>query len=99
MILTIGAVKGGVGKSLIATNLAVLRSSLGNKVLLVDADEQATTISWADQRTALGVATPWTTVQLKSAAVRTEAHKLMFLRKELIGKNSIDIKFPHCYGR
>jgi len=45
MILAIGAVKGGVGKSLIATNLAVLRSSLGKKVLLVDADEQATTIS------------------------------------------------------
>src|SRR5262245_17856586 len=77
MILTIGAVKGGVGKSLIATNLAVLRSSLGKKVLLVDADEQATTISWADQRTALGVATPWTTIQLKSNAVRTEVRKMI----------------------
>jgi chromosome partitioning protein len=77
MILTIGAVKGGVGKSLIATNMAVLRSSLGKKVLLVDADEQATTISWADQRTALGVPTPWTTVQLKSAAVRTEVRKMI----------------------
>lgn len=77
MIITIGAVKGGVGKSLIATNLTVLRASMGKKVLLVDADEQATSISWTDQRTAMGVETPWTTIQLKANAVRTEIKKLM----------------------
>lgn len=77
MIITIGAVKGGVGKSLIATNLTVLRARLGKKVLLVDADEQATSISWADQREASGFDTPWTTIQLKSNAVRTEIRKML----------------------
>jgi chromosome partitioning protein len=77
MIITVGAVKGGVGKSLIATNLTVLRALMGKRVLLVDADEQATSISWADQRTAMGVETTWTTIQLKSNAVRTEIKKMM----------------------
>lgn len=77
MIITIGAVKGGVGKSLIATNLTVMRSKLGKTVLLVDADEQATSISWVDQRTALGVETLWTTIQLKANSVRTEIKKLV----------------------
>lgn len=90
MIITIGAVKGGVGKSLIATNLTVLRSSLGKRVLLVDADEQATSISWVDQRTALGVETKWTTIQLKASAVRTEIKKLL--------KNYDDIIID-CGGR
>jgi chromosome partitioning protein len=77
MIITIGAVKGGVGKSLIATNLTVMRSRMGKRVLLVDADEQATSISWVDQRTAMGVETTWTTIQLKANAVRTEIKKLV----------------------
>lgn len=90
MIITIGAVKGGVGKSLIATNLTVLRASLGKRVLLVDADEQATTISWNDQRTALGIETPWTTIQLKANAVRTEIKKLF---------NNYDDIIIDCGGR
>ena len=40
MILTIGGIKGGNGKSTIATNLAVMRSSAGNDLILIDADEQ-----------------------------------------------------------
>ena len=90
MIITIGAVKGGVGKSLIATNLTVLRALKGKRVLLVDADEQATSISWTDQRTAMGVQTPWTTIQLKANAVRTEIKKMM--------KNYDDIIID-CGGR
>lgn len=76
MIITIGGIKGGVGKSLVATNLAVMRAQGGNKVLLVDGDEQGTAGDWADHRTGLGVATPWTTVRLKANAVRTEVLKL-----------------------
>jgi chromosome partitioning protein len=90
MILCVGAVKGGVGKSLVATNLAVLRSKYGKKVLLVDADEQGTTSDWVDQRTEMGVDTPWTTVRLKSNAVRTEILKL--------SKNYDDIIID-CGGR
>ena len=90
MIITIGGIKGGCGKSLIATNLTVMRAKYGRKVLLVDADEQGTSGDWTDHRTGLGVETPWTTVRLKANAVRTEVRKLM--------KNYDDIIID-CGGR
>lgn len=53
MIVVVGGIKGGSGKTTIATNLTVLRSSKGKKVLLVDADEQKSATDWADQRVIL----------------------------------------------
>lgn len=49
MIIVVGGIKGGSGKTTIATNLAVLRS-FGKKVLLVDADEQKSAWDWSQQR-------------------------------------------------
>ncbi len=76
MIITIGGIKGGCGKSLISTNITVLRSLSGKKVLLVDGDEQGTAGDWSDHRTSLGINTPWTTIRLKANAVRTEVLKM-----------------------
>lgn len=76
MIITIGGIKGGCGKSLISTNLTVLRSLQGKKVLLVDGDEQGTAGDWTDHRAELGIDVPWTTIRLKGNAVRTEVLKL-----------------------
>lgn len=76
MIITIGGIKGGCGKSLISTNLTVMRSLNGRKVLLVDADEQGTSGDWTEHRASLGVATSWTTIRLKANAVRTEIKKM-----------------------
>jgi len=76
MIITIGGIKGGCGKSLISTNLTVMQSLIGRKVLLIDGDEQGTSGDWSDHRTGLGIETPWTTIRLKSSAVRTEVLKL-----------------------
>src|SRR5579862_55376 len=90
MIVTIGGIKGGVGKSLISTNLTVLRSVNGKKILLVDADEQGTSGDWTDHRISLGVQTPWTTIRLKSNAVRSEVLKL--------SKNYDDVMID-CGGR
>jgi chromosome partitioning protein len=50
MILTIGGIKGGSGKTTIATNLCQMRSANGKKVLLVDADEQQSSYEWSLQR-------------------------------------------------
>lgn len=76
MIITVGSIKGGVGKSMIAVNLAVIRAKQEKKVLLVDSDEQGTTGDWADHRISLGINTTWTTIRLKGSAVRTEVKKL-----------------------
>ena len=42
MIVVVGGIKGGSGKTTVAINLAVLRASGGHDVLLVDADDQET---------------------------------------------------------
>ena len=76
MIITVGGIKGGCGKSLIATNLTVLRAQYKRKVLLVDADEQGTSGDWTEHRTSMGVETLWTTIRLKASAVRTEIKKM-----------------------
>lgn len=49
MIIVIGGIKGGSGKTTIATNLAV-RRAMDKKVLLVDADEQKSAWDWFQQR-------------------------------------------------
>lgn len=49
MIVVVGGIKGGSGKTTIATNLAVLRS-MTHKVLLVDADDQKSAWDWFQQR-------------------------------------------------
>lgn len=52
MIIVTGGIKGGSGKTTIATNIAVMRSA-SKKVLLVDADEQKSAWDWSQQRDCL----------------------------------------------
>ena len=42
MILTVGGIKGGSGKTTVATNLACIAATQNADVLLVDADDQET---------------------------------------------------------
>lgn len=54
MIVSTLNTKGGVGKSTIALNLAIMRAMSGRDVLLIDGDRQATTMQAIAQRTTLG---------------------------------------------
>ena len=60
MILTVGNVKGGVGKTTLAVNIASARALAGRDVLLVDGDEQGTAAAFTDLRAGAlgGPATP-----------------------------------------
>lgn len=77
MITVVGGIKGGGGKTTLATNLCVMRTQAGKKVLLVDADEQKTASDWSSQREALGIETKWTTIQLAGKAIHTEIRKMI----------------------
>jgi chromosome partitioning protein len=73
MIIVVGGIKGGSGKTTIATNLAVMRSK-EHKVLLVDADEQRSSSDWAAQRT--DESSGLSTVQITGKTVGSELKKL-----------------------
>lgn len=91
MIICVGGIKGGCGKSITAVNLTVIRSILKHKnILLVDADDQKTASDWVDQRIMLGVNTPWTTIKLYDKAVKSEILKL---------KKNYDDIIIDCGGR
>ena len=76
MKILVGGIKGGSGKTTIATNLTVIRSSVGKKILLTDADEQKSASSWSQQREIEGIETPWTTIQLSGSAIRNQIQKM-----------------------
>lgn len=76
MILVVGGIKGGTGKTTIATNLTVMRSASGKKVLLVDADEQKSTSIWANQRDVLDIQTNWCTITLGGKALRSQIERM-----------------------
>lgn len=76
MIVVVGGIKGGSGKTTLATNLAVLRSAEGLKVLLVDADEQKSASDWADQRESLGIESNFTTIQLSGKSIYAQLAKM-----------------------
>lgn len=77
MILVVGGVKGGVGKSTIAANLVAIRAAAGRSVLLADADTQGTSQMWAAARAESKLAAAaLTTVALSGRAIRDELLRL-----------------------
>lgn len=76
MILVCGGIKGGVGKTTLATSMVVLRAATGRDVLLVDADDQATATDFTAVRNESLESAGYTSIQLHGAAVRNEVLKL-----------------------
>lgn len=76
MVIVVGGIKGGSGKTTLSTNLCVLKALSGQKILLVDTDQQKSSSEWAEHRESLNIETPWTTIQLEGEAVRTQIPKL-----------------------
>ena len=76
MILVVGNTKGGVGKTTIAVNLAVLRAAGHREVLLVDGDEQGSGSLFTQLRSETLGAPGYTAVGLRGAAVRTQVRQM-----------------------
>lgn len=85
MIIVIGGIKGGSGKTTVATNLAVMRSGIGKDVLLVDADDQETSTDFTILRNeVLENGAGYTNIKLTGAAVRTETMRLAEKYEDII---------------
>jgi chromosome partitioning protein len=77
MIIVVGGIKGGSGKSTVATNLAVLCATEGQDVLLIDSDDQETASDFTILRNESQQDKPaYTCIKLTGAAVRTETLRL-----------------------
>ena len=85
MIVVVGGIKGGSGKTTIATNLAVMRALDGSDVLLIDADDQETASDFTifrNERAEVGATYP--SIKLTGQAVRTETLRLVDKYAEII---------------
>jgi chromosome partitioning protein len=78
MIIVIGGIKGGAGKSTVAANLGARRAAEGLEVLLVDGDDQETSALWAATRSEQFPegSKHLTCIQLRGRAARDEVLKL-----------------------
>jgi len=76
MVLAIGNIKGGVGKTTLAVNLAIVRAHKGRDVLLVDGDEQRTALTFTELRNDRQGQPGYTAVSLQGAALRTQVRQM-----------------------
>jgi chromosome partitioning protein len=76
MILAVGNIKGGVGKTTLAVNLTIALAQQGRDILLVDGDEQRTATTFTELRTEQLGQAGYTAVSLHGAAIRTQVRQL-----------------------
>lgn len=84
MIVVIGGIKGGSGKTTVATNLAVMRSKVKD-LLLIDADDQETATDFTTLRNdEVSTGAGYTSIRLSGSAVRTETKRLKDKYEEIL---------------
>lgn len=95
MILTVGNTKGGSGKSTLASNLAILHALQGQRVLLVDGDEQTSSLDFCELRAQNGKH-DLTAIALHGNSVRTQVRQLALNYDQIIidvgGRNTASMR-------
>src|SRR4051794_4914195 len=77
VIIVVGGIKGGSGKTTVATNLSILRAQADGDVLLVDADDQETATDFTQLRNEkLEGRAGYTSIKLTGPAVRSQVQRL-----------------------
>jgi chromosome partitioning protein len=84
-IIVVGNTKGGVGKTIIATNIAAILAGQQRDVLLIDGDEQGSAAMFATIRAELPQNVPrFATVRLQGKAIRQELPRLVAKYDEIV---------------
>ncbi|MGH8549656.1 MAG: AAA family ATPase [Methylococcales bacterium] len=85
MIIIARGIKGGSGKTTVATNLTVIRAGQDKDVLLIDADDQETATDFTNLRNERRKGgAGYTSIKLTGAAVRTETLRLKSKYQDII---------------
>lgn len=96
MIILVGGEKGGTGKTTIATNLAQMRASQGNDVLLIDTDKQQSASNWAALREEEGANPRIATIQKFGKNITKDIVDLSTRYKDIIidagGRDSHELR-------
>ena len=90
MIITIANRKGGVGKTTLATNLAVALSKKGS-IVLVDDDDQQSALKWSKRRTQNPVYTEYHTGDLKKILLDLQK-KYDYVLLDVAGRDSEEFR-------
>ena len=97
MLITIGNVKGGCGKTTLSVNLAVGLAQRKRDVLLIDSDEQGTAMAFTDLRSTHNPDAPsYTAVALYGKNIRTQVPQLKSRYDDIIidvgGRNTDSLR-------
>jgi chromosome partitioning protein len=85
MIIVVGGIKGGSGKTTVATNLAILRAKDGRDVLLIDADDQETATDFTTLRNErMDNNAGYTSIKLAGPALRTQTLRLVHKYEDVL---------------
>ena len=84
MILSVAHIKGGVGKSLLAVNVAAVLAQRGCDVLLIDSDEQGSATTFAEIRAELDWLSKFAAIRLYGAAIRQQMRQLTGKYNEIV---------------
>jgi chromosome partitioning protein len=80
----VGGIKGGAGKTTIATNFAIMRHLDGRDVLLIDGDDQGSATDFSSVRAEIKGSTGYTSIQLNGSAIRDQGLMLAPKYDEII---------------
>lgn len=94
MIITIANESGGATKSILAENLATIRTLAGRKVLLLDNDPQHPCVNWSYERQVKGQHPPVAARSISGKGLQPELENLSYRYHDIV----IDTESRDCMG-